>query len=63
MLASLDSGHFGTFGSTHGGKSAIAAVAFLDWQFRGDAKAKLRFDQNSAESLVKDNWNITQKNF
>jgi len=64
MKASLDSGHMGTYGSTGGGKFGKAAVAFLEWQFRGDQKAKLKFtDPNSEGSLVKDNWNVTMKNF
>jgi hypothetical protein len=63
MKASLDSGHSGTFRSTHGGKFGKAMLAFLEWQFRNDTTAKLRFDLNSAESLVKDNWNVSAKNF
>lgn len=64
MKASLDTGHMGTYGSTGGGKFGKAAVAFLEWQFRGDVKAKLKFTDPASEgSLVKDNWNVTHKNF
>jgi hypothetical protein len=64
LKASLDSGHMGTYGSTGGGKFGKAAVAFFEWQFRGDEKAKAKFtDPNSEGSLVKDNWNVTMKNF
>ncbi|KAF2423491.1 hypothetical protein EJ08DRAFT_701142 [Tothia fuscella] len=64
MKASLDTGHMGTYGSTGGGKFGKAAVAFLEWQFRGDARAKAKFTDPASEgSLVKDNWNVTTKGF
>jgi len=39
-FASLDTGHGGTFAATNGGKAAIAAVNYLEWQMRGNASAK-----------------------
>lgn len=64
VKVSLDSGHMGTYGSTGGGKFGKAAVAFFEWQFRGDAKAKAKFTDPASEgSLVKDNWNVTMKGF
>jgi dienelactone hydrolase len=57
----LDAGHSGTYGDVNGGKFGKAVVAFLEWQFRGDEKAKLQFaDPKSANSFVKQGWyNIT----
>jgi hypothetical protein len=63
--ASLDTGHGGTFAASNGGKEGKAALAFLEWQFRGDAKSKsILLDEKSPGSLASDNWqNITYKNW
>ena len=54
----------GTYMTTGGGKFGKAAVAYFEWQFRDDAKAKLKFtDPNSEGSLVKDHWNVTMKGY
>jgi hypothetical protein len=54
----------GTYGTTGGGKFGKAAVAYFEWQFRGDPKARLRFtDPNAEGSLVKDNWTVTLKSY
>jgi hypothetical protein len=54
----------GTYNAASGGKFGKAAVAYFQWQFRGDEKAKLKFmDPNSEGSLVKDNWNVTYKGY
>jgi len=64
VKCSLNTGHMGTYGSTGGGKFGKAAVAYFEWQFRGDPKAKLKFtDPNSEGSLAKDNWTVTLKNY
>jgi len=64
VKCSLDSGHMGTYMSTGGGKFGKAAVAYFEWQFRDDPKAKLKFtDPNSEGSLVKDHWNVTMKGY
>jgi hypothetical protein len=64
MKAELDTGHMGTYWSDGGGKFGKAAVAFFEWQFRGDEKAKLKFTNPILEgSLVTDKWNMTYKNF
>jgi len=64
VKCSLDTGHMGTYGSTGGGKFGKAAVAYFEWQFRDDPKAKLKFTDPSSEgSLVKDNWIVTMKNY
>ena len=57
----LDAGHSATYGDTNGGKFGKAVVAFLEWQFRGDEKAKLQFsDPKSENSFAKQGWyNIT----
>jgi len=63
LLASLDTGHLGTYVAPNAGKFGKAAVAFLDWQFRGKEDSKKRFvDPLSEGSFVKDHWNVTMKN-
>ncbi|KAF2666245.1 hypothetical protein BT63DRAFT_447997 [Microthyrium microscopicum] len=61
--ASLDTGHDGTYWSANGGKFGKAAVAYLQWQLRGDAKSKAYCLGKGAGSLVGDNWNVTSKNW
>jgi hypothetical protein len=62
LFASLDTGHLGTYAAPNAGKFGKAAVAFLDWQFRGKENSKRKFvDPLSEGSFVKDNWNITMK--
>ena len=39
----LDAGHGGTFFEPDGGKAARIAIAWLDWQLKGDAAAKQMF--------------------
>jgi hypothetical protein len=49
---------------TNGGKFGKAAVAYLEWQFRGDAKSKaICLDPKAPGSLVSDKWNVTFKNW
>jgi hypothetical protein len=62
--ASLDTGHGSTFSATNGGKAAKGAVAYLEWQFRGDEKSKtVLMDPKSSGSLVSENWSVEYKNW
>ncbi|KAE9365936.1 hypothetical protein N431DRAFT_351469 [Stipitochalara longipes BDJ] len=62
--ASLDTGHGGTYSATNGGKFGKAAVAYLQWQFRGNTTAQaICQDTKTPGSLVSDNWNVTYKNW
>jgi len=39
-------------------------VAYLEWQFRGDAKSKaILLEPTSAGSLVSDKWTVDFKNW
>jgi hypothetical protein len=54
----------GTYSAKDAGKFGKAAVAFLEWQFRGNEAAKKKWLNPDADgSFVKDNWNVTSKNF
>jgi hypothetical protein len=60
--ASLDTGHQGTCSATNGGKFGKAAVAYL--QFSGNITSKaICQDKKAPESLVADNWSVTNKNW
>ena len=62
--ASLDTGHGGTYAATNGGKFGKAVVAYLEWQWRGNATAKsVLFEPSSAGSLVSDKWTVEYKNW
>lgn len=64
LKASLDTGHGGTFAAENGGKFGKAAVAYLQWQFRGNETAKaVILDPKSPRSLVSENWTVDFKNW
>ncbi|SPO01990.1 uncharacterized protein DNG_04663 [Cephalotrichum gorgonifer] len=64
LKANLDTGHGGTYAAENGGKFGTAAVAYLQWQFRGDARAKeVCLDPESEGSLVSENWTVESKNW
>jgi hypothetical protein len=53
-------GHGGTYAATNGGKFGRAAVAYLEWQYRGNATSKaVLLDPASRGSLVSDHWNVS----
>lgn len=54
----------GTYFAKDGGKSAKAALAYFQWQLRGDQKAKaVCLDPSSSGSLVLQNWTVVYKNW
>jgi hypothetical protein len=61
----LDTGHSGSYGDSNGGKFGKAVLSFLNWQFKGDQKEKLRWsDPKSPNSFVSQGWyNITSTFF
>jgi hypothetical protein len=62
--ASLETGHGGTYSATNGGKFGKAAVAYLEWQIRGNATAKnILLNPQTPGSLVSDRWTVDYKNW
>jgi hypothetical protein len=53
----------GTYFAQDGGKFGKAAVAYLEWQFRNDAKSKAIATGKGPGSLVAQNWQVEYKNF
>jgi len=60
LRANLDTGHGGTFAATNGGKEGKAVVAYLEWQWRGNATAKAYILNGG---LQKDDWVVKQANW
>jgi hypothetical protein len=52
----------GTYFQTNGGTYGKAAVAWFNWQFKGDAAGKAMF-LTPGSALTKDGWTITSRNF
>jgi len=62
FVANKGVGHGGTFTQPHGGDWAMASVAWLQWQFRGDAEAGKLFTGNPPGLARKDGWTVDKKN-
>jgi len=62
FVANKGVGHGGTFTQPHGGDWAMASVAWLQWQFRGDAEAGKLFTGNPPGLAMKDGWTVDKKN-
>lgn len=54
----LPVGHGGTYAQPHGGEYAIVALAWLDWQLKGDQKAAKMFKGDDCELLKRKDWTI-----
>ncbi|TWU04930.1 alpha/beta hydrolase fold domain-containing protein [Stieleria varia] len=63
VMTNLDVGHGGTYGRPHGGKFTPVALAWLDWQLKGESEnSKMFLGSNSM--LAKDpDWSVEAKNF
>ncbi len=61
VMANLDVGHGGTFMEPEGGRAAQAAVAWLEWQLRGDETAKQRFVGAECGLCTDEHWTIERK--
>jgi hypothetical protein len=62
FVANKGVGHGGTFTQPHGGDWAMASVAWLDWQFKGNAEAGKLFTGNPPGLAKKDGWTVDKKN-
>lgn len=56
-------GHGGTYAQEHGGEFSITALAWLDWQLKGDKKAEAYFLGENPGILEREGWTIETKNF
>jgi hypothetical protein len=62
FVANKGVGHGGTFNQPHGGDWAMASVAWLQWQFKGDAEAGKLFTGNPPGLAKKEGWTVDKKN-
>jgi hypothetical protein len=62
FVANKGVGHGGTFSQPHGSDWAMASVAWLQWQFRGDAEAGKLFTGNPPGLARKEGWTVDKKN-
>lgn len=51
-------GHGGTYGQPHGGEFSIPAVAWLDWQLKGDKQAAKMFVGKKCGMSQREGWTI-----
>ena len=51
-------GHGGTYRQPHGGEFTVAALAWLDWQLKGDSKAARMFKGNNPLLLQREGWKL-----
>ena len=62
-MANLPVGHGGTYHEPNGGAAAQVAVDWLNWQWRGDAKAASRFVGEKCGLCTDPEWTLERKNF
>lgn len=63
MIVNEDTGHGGTFLEPNGGPAAQVAVNWLEWQLRGDPKAKAYFIGKDCGLCTDKRWTMESKNF
>ena len=51
-------GHGGTYAQPHGGEFSIVALAWLNWQLKGDTKAAKMFKGDDCELSKREGWTI-----
>ncbi len=56
-------GHGGTYTDANGGRVALVALAWLDWQLKGDAKAGSMFSGDKCGLCTDPAWSVRKKGF
>lgn len=54
----LPVGHGGTYAQPHGGEYSIVAIAWLDWQLKGNEEAAKMFKGDDCELSKREGWTI-----
>ena len=62
FVANKDVGHGGTFSQPHGSDWAMASVAWLKWQLKGDAEAGKLFTGTPPGLSTIAGWTVDKKN-
>ena len=55
-------GHGGTYGQPHGGEFSIAALAWLEWQLKGDKDAQKMLVGRPSGLEQRPDWTVERKN-
>jgi len=63
VMTNLDVGHGGTYGKPHGGEFTRVALAWLDWQLKGQADKSKVFLGKDNELGRDSKWTVEAKNF
>ena len=58
FAANFPVGHGGTYREAHGGEFSVVALAWLNWQLKGDAKAAKMFQGKVCELSKRKDWTI-----
>jgi len=61
LVASINTGHMGTYFQANGGTYGKAAVAWFNWQLKNDTSGMAMFKAGSP--LTRDGWTIKSRNF
>ncbi len=56
--ANFPVGHGGTYAQPHGGEFSVVALAWLNWQLKGDTKAARMFEGDDCELSRREGWTI-----
>jgi hypothetical protein len=51
-------GHGGTYRQPHGGEFTVPALAWLDWQLKGNTEAAKMFEGNDCGLLKRQGWTL-----
>jgi hypothetical protein len=51
-------GHGGTYRQPHGGEFTVAALAWLQWQMKGDKEAAKMFKGSAPGLLKREKWTL-----
>jgi dienelactone hydrolase len=62
VMAKHDVGHGGTYGQPHGGEFTRVALAWVNWQLKGDEKSDEQFSDETSELRQDPKWRIELKN-
>ncbi len=58
LAANFPVGHGGTYREAHGGEFSVVALAWLDWQLKGDKKAAKMFQGKACELSKRKDWTV-----
>jgi len=62
FAANYPVGHGGTYGQLHGGESSVVALAWLQWQLKGDKEAGAMFTGSPCGLASRPDWTVDKKN-